>query len=174
MPTECEHPGIVPIDELGADRAGIRSIELLDHQPQGVGVHGDVVVADEEQAVFAFDQTEHLVGDRAESRIAGGRSDEGVGQARRDARLDGGERAVGRSAGHIAIRIAGRIVDDEEQEPQVRVVLAGERLDRVLEPRFGLVHHDDGNDGRRLRGLPLRSRGRMLGCTDVHGLRFHD
>ena len=37
--------GVVPVDELGADDAGVRPERLLDEGADGVGLEGDVVVA---------------------------------------------------------------------------------------------------------------------------------
>ena len=53
---------VVPRDELRADDAGVRSIQLLDQQADRAGIEGDVVVQEAEEAVVALDQAQHLVG----------------------------------------------------------------------------------------------------------------
>ena len=54
-------------------------------------------------------------------------------------------------------------VGDEEHGAQRRVVLTGERLERLVEPRAGGVDDDDGHDRRR------GNRARSLSKFAVHG-----
>ena len=82
----------------------------------------DVVVAEQEEAVVALDQPQHLVGGGTEPRVPGDGTDEGGGQVRADPGADGVE--------ELGIGVA----DDQEQEPHVGVVLAGERRERLVEP----------------------------------------
>ena len=78
-----EHAGVVPGDELRPDEAGVRAVQLLDEQADGVGLEGDVVVAEAEEAAVALDESQHLVGRRAEAGVGAEVADEGVGQAGR-------------------------------------------------------------------------------------------
>ena len=63
-----QHARVVPRDQLRPDDAGIRAIQLLDQQPDGTRIQGDVVVQEAEEPVVALDQTEHLVGGGAVAR----------------------------------------------------------------------------------------------------------
>jgi hypothetical protein len=38
--------------------------------------------------------------------------------------------------------------DDEKQNPEIRIVLPGERVERIVEPIARLVHDDDRDDRR--------------------------
>ncbi len=145
-----QHARVVPVDELGADGTGIRPVHLLDHDPQRTGLGGDVVVTYQEEAVVALDESQHLIGRRTESDIGADGTNERAGQAPLDALVD---RVHASSIGGTV----GDVVHHEEEHAQVRVVLAGECLERVVEPVAGIVHDDD-RDDRRCNG----------------GLRFHD
>ena len=92
----------------------------------------------QEEAVVALDQSQHLVGGRAESRVSRDGADEGGREERADPGTDGVE--------ELGIGVA----DDEEQEAHVGVVLAGERRERLVEPWPGVVHDDDGDHRWRL------------------------
>ena len=63
----------VPLDELGTDHPGVRAVQLGDHRPHGVRRRRDVVVAEQEEAVVAFDESQDLVGGRTEPRVPGDR-----------------------------------------------------------------------------------------------------
>ena len=94
-PDVLEDARVVPRHELRADHAGVRAVQLLDQRPHGVGVEGDVVVAEAEEAAVALDEAEHLVGRCAEPRVASELTDEGVGEEAQDA---GAEVVGGRTA----------------------------------------------------------------------------
>ena len=142
-PTCCSTPGSSHDDELRSDDAGVRAVQLLDEGADGVGVEGDVVVAEAEEPVVALDEAQHLVGGDAEAGVGAERAHEGVGQVVRDQR---GE--------VVAVGVDG-LAGEQEQRVQVGVVLAGERLERLLEPGSRVVDDDDRDDGRRDRGVGL-------------------
>ena len=77
--------GVVAVDDLRADDAGVRPVGLLDHQPDRVGIEHDVVVA-EEQEDRTLDRGERLVRGRRERRRRARRAaaDEGAGQGAGD------------------------------------------------------------------------------------------
>ena len=87
-PDVLEHARVVPRHELGPDDAGVGAVQLLDERAHGVGLEGDVVVAEAEEPAVALDEAEDLVGRRAEAGVGAEVADEGVGQALRDARLE--------------------------------------------------------------------------------------
>ena len=132
-----QHARIVPLDELRPDSAGVRPVQLLDHQTQRVGLRGDVVVAEQEEPVVTLDEPQHFVGCRAESHVDPDRSDECAGQALLDSFVDRLGTVDGFTLG-----------DDEEEDAKIRVVLSGERVEGVVEP-FTRVVHDDDRDDRR-------------------------
>ncbi len=144
-----EDARIVPRHELGADETGVGAVQLLDQEPDGVGLEGDVVVADAEEAVVALDEAEHLVGGDAEPGVGAQRAHEGVRQARRDQRGEVG-----------AIGVDG-VAGEQEERVEVRVVLVDERFERLLEPGTGTVDDDDGDDRRRERGVGLHGAARL-------------
>ena len=146
-PDALEHARFVPFDEFRAHGAGVRAVQLLDQQAHRVRIRGDVVVAEQEEAVLPLDEPAHLVGGAGETRIGTERTHERVRQTRRDRRLDRLERNSG-------IRSA---IGDQEQETQIGVVLRGERVERRVEPVTWFVNDHDGDDRR---------------CTV--SLRFHD
>ena len=43
-PDVLQHTGVVPRDQLRADDAGVRSVQLFDEQTNGAGIEGNVVV----------------------------------------------------------------------------------------------------------------------------------
>ena len=131
-----QHPRPVPIDELRADDAGVRAVELLDQQPDRVGIEGHVVVEEAEEPVVTLDEAQHLVGHGTEPGVALGTTYERVRHGRTD--------ALGQVA-HVA--------DHEEQRPQVGVVLAGETGQDLVEPGPRLVDDHDRDDRRRTGGF---------------------
>jgi len=106
-------------------------------------------VGEEEEAVVALDEMQHLVGDHPVSGIAADLADEGVGEAGSHAFGDGGGVLAGLRRGV------------EEQQPQVRVVLRGEGVERLVEPGTGFVGDDDRYDGRCLLGLRFHDESRL-------------
>ena len=84
-----EHTGVVPRDQLRADEAGVGAVQLLDEQADGVRLEDDVVVAEAEEPAVAFDEAQHLVGRCAEPGVGAEVTHEGVGDARRDLRVEG-------------------------------------------------------------------------------------
>ena len=71
--------------------------------------------------------------------------------------------ASGRTAEDAPGDVVVGAVGDEEHGAQRRVVLAGERLEALVEPRAGGVDDDDGDDRRR------GDRARSLSKFAVHG-----
>ena len=103
----------VPVDQLGRHDAGVGSQRLLDQEPQGVGLGGHVVVA-EDQEGGALDGLQHVVG--------------GGGEAGRPAAALGPpEKSIGEDGGHPGAEVfATGTVDDQDR--LVRVVLGAHRL----------------------------------------------
>ena len=145
-----QHRRLVPGDQLGADDAGVRSVELLHQQADGALVECDVVVQEAEEPVVALDEAQHLVRRGAEAGVPTDGANEGPRHVGTDAR-----RQLARLAGH------------QEQVLQVAVVLPGQPLEHLVEPLTGVVHHHHCHDGRcdllggfheetRLAGTPLR------------------
>ena len=71
-----EQSRFVPLGQLGADDAGVGAEQLGDERADGVGRRGDVVVAQQEEAVVALDEPEHLVDRRSETDVRGERAHE--------------------------------------------------------------------------------------------------
>jgi hypothetical protein len=117
--------GVVVVDELRADDAGVGAVGLLDHHSQRVGRERDVVVA-EQQEGGALDGLERVVGGGRETLV-------GVEAPDVRMRHDGGDprRRV----------LGGRIVQYEDR--QGGVILRGEGSDRFLEPGTCVVGDDD-------------------------------
>ena len=107
-------------------------------------------MTDQEEAVVPLDQSEHLVGGGGESDISAERAHERGG--------DHGSDAVGQFGDRFVT--SGR---QQEQRPEVGVVLSGERPQGVVEPVAGFVHHHHGHDRRR------RVEGRSPRCTEASG-----
>ncbi len=80
---------VVPVDELRPDDAGVGAVQLLDEQPDGIRLEGDVVVHQAEEPVVAFDEVEHLVGRRAIAGVAVEGADESLRQPATDLFVDG-------------------------------------------------------------------------------------
>ena len=127
-----QHDGLVPVDELRPDDAGVRAVELLDEQTDRVRLECHVVVEEAEEAVIALDEPHHLVGGRAVPAVGLHGTDEGVRQCGSDLR------------GEVA-----QLAHHQEEVAQVGVVLRSEAGEHLGEPRGGLVHHHDRHDGGR-------------------------
>ena len=136
--------GGVPVDDLRADDAGVGPVRLLHELADGVGVEGDVVVEQAEEP-RALDEAEHLVGRRAEAtRIL-------------EAAHERSGHAVTDPFGEVAA-----LARVQEQDPQVGVVLDGQAVDDLVEPRAGIVGDDHGHDGWRGRRSFLHERSRVV------------
>ena len=141
--------GVVPVDELGADDAGVRAEGLLDHRLHGAGAEFHVVMAEEIER-RALDRTERRVRGGSERRVVC-TLHERVGED------------IGDPLGRVDHR---RCVHDEGGE--VGVLLRSEGLEHRLEPRTGVArdHHSDhrrdpdAHEGRN--GV-----GRGVGCDVV-------
>ncbi len=119
---------VVPVDQFGGHDAGVGPERLLDHDAEGVGLGGDVVVA-EDQERRPLDGVEHVVGRRRKPGRAPpaiGTAQEGVGQHGRNART--------------GVFAAGAV---DDQDRLVRVVLGAHRPQGLFEPLTGLIGHDD-------------------------------
>ena len=103
-----------------------------------------------EEPVVALDEPQHLVGGGAEPGVAGEGADEGVRQVRPDPGGDGVE--------ELAVGVAG----DQEQEPEVGVVLAGEGGEGLVEPGTR-------GRGRRRRHHRWRRAGRLPRLIEASG-----
>ncbi len=128
---DMEQPfGIVPADHLGRDDPGIGPERLLHHQVDGVGKQRHVVVAQEE-VVGAVHHGPDLVDGGAESPVVLEVSDVG-------GREDGGNTGS-------EVLLTPRVQD---QHGELRIVLCGDRGERLLEPRTRIVGDDDSDDRR--------------------------
>ena len=125
---------VVPAHELGTDDAGVRAVELLDHQANGVGRQCHVVVAEAEEPVVTLDELEDGVGGGAESGVRPESLDVRVGEPLADVRS------------HVDF---GPVPREQEERVQVGVVLTDQRLDRLVEPRTWRVHDHHRHDWRR-------------------------
>ena len=65
-----ESSRIVPFDELRSDQTSVRPIELLDHQPHGIGIEGHVVMEEQEESPVTLDQSQHRVRGPSETGVA--------------------------------------------------------------------------------------------------------
>src|SRR5581483_3235923 len=137
--------GLVPVDQLGGDDAGVGPERFFQQQAHGVGRRGHVVVAEEEVG-GAFHHLEDLVGGRAEARVAGDAADVGGGQ---HGRHPGG-----------GILGAGRV---DHEDGQARVVLRRQGGQAFLQPGPRVVGDDDRDDGR------CRGRSVHQGCDASGG-----
>ena len=118
----CRPPAggrVDPLDELGADDAGVGPVGLLDHHLDHVGVEPHVVVAEQVEG-RALDRAQHLVGRGAEPGVALEAAQVGVGHDRGDPIAHG--------------RVAAAV--DHEQRG-VRVALRRDAGQRLLEPAPG-------------------------------------
>ena len=141
-----EHLRVVPLDELRPDHAGVGPEQLGHEQTHHVGRRRDVVVTQEEEPVVTLDEPEDLVERRPEAGVAGERTHERRGDHRTDTRRQ------------LAVGVVGR---QQEQCPEVRVVLIGEGLEGHLEPVTRFVHDHDGNDRRRELVVRLHDASRL-------------
>ena len=73
--------GVVPVDELGRDDAGVRAERFLDHLVHRVGIQRHVVV-EEQVERGTLDHAQDLVGGGAVAGAAGQVADEGIGRTR--------------------------------------------------------------------------------------------
>ncbi len=122
---------IVPGHQLGPDDPGVRSVQLLDEQPNGARIQRHIVVEEAEEAVVTLDQTKHLVGD--------GSVAEGVA----DSANEGIRNPVANSVRHVA-----GLTDDQEQALQIAVVLVCQPVEHLVEPIPWFEDHHHGHDGR--------------------------
>ena len=114
--------GIVPLDELGPDDAGVGAVGLLDHHLDHVGVEAHVVVAEQVER-RALDRVEHLVGRGAEAGVV----------------VEPAQVRVGRDRGDAVLEVASSLPASMTQQRGVRVVLGGHAGQRVLEPGARVV-----------------------------------
>ena len=147
QPDVLEHRRPVPVDQLRADDAGVGAVGLGHQLADRRRVEGHVVVEEAEEP-GAFDQLQGLVGGRAEARVVAERPHERVRQALAD-------------VGHHPWLGPG----DEEEQAEVRVVLTGDRVEHLVEPRSGLVHDHHRDDRRCAAGAALSGGG----VLDHHG-----
>ena len=101
-----EDLGVLGVDELGPDDAGVRPVRLLEEQPHRLGVELDVVVTEQEEQGIGCGLERLVRGHREPDRL-GCVADGGLGQLGQDA-----VRGVGPGAG----------VDDEDLEGRVVLV----------------------------------------------------
>ena len=146
-----QDPRVVPGDDLRPDDAGVGAVQLLDHQTDGVGTEGDIVVTEAEEAVVAVDELRHDVGGWAESRVGPDVLDV---RLRKDAVDPGGEVVVG-------------TVGDEEHGAQRRVVLGRQRFEALLEPRADLVDDDRRQRPAGRQPRPVAERVRRPRCSEA-------
>ncbi len=104
---------------------------LGDEQPHHPRLGRDVVVADEEEPVVALHEPEHLADGGPEADVRAEPADERLRDHGADVGLD-----------PVGVGLGG----EEEQMAQVRVVLRGHRVERLVEPVTRLVHDHDGHD----------------------------
>ncbi len=123
--------GVVPVDQLGADDAGVGAERLFHQAANGVGLQGDVVVHEQVEG-GALHQVGHVVGGGAVPGVVVQSAHVGVGQH--------GVHPVG------GIRLPGGV---HHQHAQVGVGLVGQALQGLVEPGAGIVgdqHHDHRGD----------------------------
>ncbi len=125
-----EDVGVVVVDDLRPDDAGVRAVRLLDHEPGRVGIEDDVVVA-EQQEDRAFDRRQRVVGRGREPAFGRAPAHERPRQGPAD--------PVGRVLG-------GPVV--EHEDGQGGVVLGPEGGQALLEPGAGLAGDHDRDHGR--------------------------
>ena len=150
-PHVLQHRWVGPRDQLGADDARIRAVQLLHQQPNRSRVERHIVVQEAEEPVVAFHQAQHLVGCRSETGIA----------------LHGAHECVGNPLADAFGRVA-RIADHEEQVAQVAVVLLGQSIQHFFEPRTGLMHHHHGHYGRGERSGGFHEDPRLAAAAPPH------
>lgn len=152
-----EYPWVIPFDQLGPDDAGVRAVDLLDEQSHGVALGGDIVVAEQEEASVPLDEPEDLVARRAEAQVCSDVSNEGFRHAHADARAQ--------------LFVVRR---EEEQVPEVRVVLFGQRIERLVEPITRFVYDHDGHDGWRLLSFRFHDGARLAGPSRTRRSCWND
>ncbi len=117
---------VVPVDQLRADDARVAAVQLLHQDSDGARFEGDVVVEEAEETILALDQVEDLVRRGAETGVP----IDCAHESGRHPATDDGRQLAGLSG-------------DEEQKPEIRVVLPGKCIEHFVEPRTGLMddHH---------------------------------
>ena len=132
--------GMVPLDHLGGDDAGVGPQRLLHQQADGVGLHGHVVVAEHEER-GALHRLQDVVGRGREAGPGGHPAEVRVGE---DGRHPAGRIGVASGVHH--------------QHRLIGVVLAAQRHQGFLEPVARFVGHDHRHH-RRGGGLRFHCSG---------------
>ena len=132
-PDMQEDGGIVPVDELRGDDAGVGAEGLLDELVDGGRIEGHVVVAQQEEG-GTLDHGQRLVGRCGVRGSVREVADERVRQDATD------------PLGH-AVAVVAR---GEHQDRELLVVLGGQGGERLFEPGPGLGRDHDGDHGRHL------------------------
>ena len=143
-----QHLGVVVVDELGPDDAGVRAVRLLDHHADRIRLEHDIVVA-EEQEGRALHERHRVVRGRREADVRVQPAHEGPRHRGRDPRR----------------RVVGRAVVEHEHR-QRGVLLGREARERVLQPRTGVARDEDRDDS----GSDFR--GDLVGSDRLRGIRF--
>ena len=153
-PDVQEDSGIVPVDELRRDDAGVGAEGLLDGLVDGVGIDRHVVVAQQEGG--ALDHGQRLVGPRPSRRVApedrtntSGRIPPTTGRRRRRRR-------------------------SRHQDGELLVVLRRPGGERLFEPGAGLGRDHDGDRGRLGRPSGERLSGWRIGPFGTNGGFRHE
>ena len=128
-----QHHGVVVVDELRGDDAGVRTKGRLDHELECVRFQSDVVMTKEEEG-GAVDHQSRLIARRSETAILLKDSDVGAGRDRGD-------------SGRDVVRLPVR----HDEQAQFLVVLSSQRSNSDFQtwPRTG--GNDDGDNGRCTR-----------------------
>lgn len=124
---------VVPVDEFRTNNASVRTVDLFDESTDRVGLRSNIVVTQKEEPVVTVDEPQHLVDGGSKPLIGADAAHKRLRDPEADARLK-------------------QLICDvgKKEEPKVWVVLIGERLKRIFEPRTRFVNDDDRNDWRRL------------------------
>jgi hypothetical protein len=132
-PDGLEQTRVVPFDELWTNNASVRTVNLFDEGADRVGFRSDIVVAQKEEPVVAFDKPQHFVDSRTKPCGSAEAPDKRIRDPHADTRLE-------------------QVVCDvgKKEVPDVWIILIGERLERFFEPWTRFVNDDDRNDWRRL------------------------
>ncbi len=147
-----EDLGVVGVDELRADDAGVGAVRLFQHDADRTRVENDVIVTKEEKGGTL---------DRRQRLICRAREADALGQALHV--------RAGQHVGDARRRVVvGRHVDDEDRE--IRIVLGSQRPQRVVEPGLRIARHDNRGD-RWSSGGEDFSEGLTLGENLVAGLQ---
>ncbi|CAB4827978.1 unannotated protein [freshwater metagenome] len=122
---------IRPLEQFRTHHTCVGSIYLRHQLTDGVGGKCDVVVQEAEEPLVPLDQTDDVVHGGAETRICRKVTQGGIGEHRPDPR-----------------RKPGVLAGQEEEHPQIRVVLGAECGERLVEPWSGVVCHHDCHNRR--------------------------